>query len=60
MMGRLNRDPEQLFYSFHLEEAVPQEHSIRKIAAVLDLSWIRSELAPFYPDAQLELVGCMT
>ena len=49
MMGRLNRDPEQLFYSFHLEEAVPQEHSIRKIAAVLDLSWIRSELAPFYP-----------
>jgi hypothetical protein len=60
MMGRLNRDQEQLFYSFHLEEAVPQEHSIRKIAAVLDLSWIRSELAPFYPDAQLELVGCMT
>src|SRR6516225_12018512 len=38
MMGRLNHDQEQLFYSFHLEEAVPQEHSIRKIAAVLDLS----------------------
>src|SRR5215831_15938593 len=50
MMGRLNHDQEQLFYSFHLEEAVPQEHSIRKIAAVLDLSWIRSELAPFYPE----------
>src|SRR6516162_4287493 len=41
MMGRLNHDQEQLFYSFHLEEAVPQEHSIRKIAAVLDLSWRR-------------------
>ena len=39
MMGRLNHD-HQLFYAFHLEEAVPQEHSIRKIAAVLDLSWI--------------------
>ena len=50
MMGRLNHDQEQLFYSFHLEEAVPQERSIRKIAAVLDLSWIRSELAPFYPE----------
>ena len=50
MMGRLNHDQEQLFYSFHLEEAVPQEHSIRKIAAVLDLSWVRSELAPFYPE----------
>ena len=49
-MGRLNHDQEQLFYSFHLEEAVPQEHSIRKIAAVLDLSWVRSELAPFYPE----------
>src|SRR6516225_4075100 len=50
MMGRLNRDQEQLFYSFHLEEAVPQEHPIRKIAAVLDLSWIQSNLAPFYPE----------
>ena len=50
MMGRLNHDQEQLFYAFHLEEAVPQEHPIRKIAAVLDLSWIRSELAPFYPE----------
>jgi transposase len=50
MMGRLNHDQAQLFYSFHLEEAVPQDHPIRKIAAVLDLSWVRSELAPFYPE----------
>ena len=44
MMGRLNNDQAQLFYSFDLEKAVPQDHPIRKIAAVLDLSWIRSEL----------------
>src|SRR5215831_11529160 len=50
MMGRLNHDQAQLFYSFSLEEAVPNDHPIRKIAAVLDLSWIRSELAPFYPE----------
>jgi transposase len=50
MMGRLNHDQAQLFYSFHLEEAVPHDHPIRKIAAVLDLSWVRSELAPFYPE----------
>ena len=50
MMGRLNHDQAQLFYSFHLEEAVPQDHPIRKIAAVLVLSWVRSELAPFYPE----------
>jgi len=49
-MGRLNHDQAQLFYSFSLEEAVPNDHPIRKIAAVLDLSWIRSELAPFYPE----------
>jgi hypothetical protein len=50
MMGRLNHDQAQLFYSFHLDEAVPHDHPIRKIAAVLDLSWVRSELAPFYPE----------
>ena len=49
MMGRLNHDQEQLFYSFRLEEAVPHDHLTRKIAAVLDLSWVHSELAPFYP-----------
>jgi hypothetical protein len=50
MMGRLKHDQQQLFYSFHLDEAVPHDHPIRKIAAVLDLSWVRSELAPFYPE----------
>src|ERR1700738_4855352 len=50
MMGRLNHDQQQLFYSFHLDEAVPHDHPIRKIAAVLDLSWVRSEVAPFYPE----------
>ena len=38
MMGRLNRDQGQFFYSFHLEEAVPGDHAVRDIAAVLDLS----------------------
>ena len=49
MMGRLNHDQEQLFYSFRLDEAVPHDHLVRKIAAVLDLSWVHSELASFYP-----------
>ena len=48
MMGRLNRDQGQLFYSFRLEDAVPDDHLAREIAAVLDLSWARAELAPFY------------
>ena len=43
MMGRLNHDQGQLFYSFSLEEIVPDDHLVRKIAAVLDLSWVRAD-----------------
>ena len=48
MMGRLNRDQGQLFYSFCLDEMVPVDHRVREIAAVLDLSWVHAELAPYY------------
>jgi hypothetical protein len=49
MIGRLNRDQGQLFYSFCLEEVVPNDHRVREIAAVLDLSWVHAELAPHIP-----------
>src|SRR6478736_900286 len=49
MMGRLNHVQEQFFYSFRLDEAVPDDHPVRGIASVLDLSWVHAELAPFYP-----------
>ena len=48
MMGRLKRDQGQLFYSFCLDEVVPDDHLVREIAAVLDLSWVHAELAPHY------------
>ena len=48
-MGQLNHDQSEFFYSFRLDEAVPDDHPVRAIAAVLDLSWVRSVLAPFYP-----------
>jgi transposase len=48
MMGQLNRDQGQLFYCFNLEEVVPEDHLVRAIAAVLDLSWVHAELAPHY------------
>lgn len=50
MMGRLNHDQGQLFYSFCLEEVVPDDHLVRSIAAVLDVSWVHAELAPHYSD----------
>jgi transposase len=49
MMGRHNRDQGQLFYSFDLDAAVPRDHLVREIAAVLDLSWVYDELASHYP-----------
>src|SRR5438046_1888356 len=48
MMGRSSRDQGQLFYSFNLEEVVPDDHLVRAIAGILDLSWVRAELAPHY------------
>src|SRR3974390_1903359 len=48
MMGRLNHEQEQFFYSFRLDEAVPEDHPVREIATVVDLSWVYSELAPYY------------
>ncbi len=48
MMGRLERDQEQLFYEFRLDDLVPADHLARKVDAVLDLSWLRAELAPYY------------
>src|SRR3974390_3105976 len=48
MSGRLKLDQGQLFYSFNLDEAVPGDHLVRKIAAVLDLSWVHDELSSHY------------
>jgi transposase len=49
MMGRLKGDQSQLFYEFHLDDVVPDDHLVRDISAVLDLSWVHAELAPYYP-----------
>jgi len=49
MMGRQNNDQDALFYEFRLDEAVPDDHLVRKIDGVLDLSWVHAELVPHYP-----------
>ncbi len=50
MMGRRNQGQGQLFYEFRLEEAVPEDHLVRKIKELLDLSWVYAELAPYYSE----------
>jgi transposase len=50
MMGRRNQGQGQLFYEFRLDEAIPDDHLVRQIGALLDLTWVYAELAPYYSD----------
>jgi transposase len=48
MMGQQKSGQERLFYSFNLEDHVPQNHLLRGIDACLDLSGLRQHLAEHY------------
>jgi transposase len=50
MMGRRNQNQGQLFYEFRLDEAVPADHLVRRIGALLDLSWVYTDLARYYSE----------
>lgn len=48
MMGAALGQQDRLFYAFDLEAMIPEGHLLRRIDAVLDLSWLREELKPHY------------
>jgi hypothetical protein len=48
MMGCNSGGHNKLFYSFNLEDHVPQNHLLRAIDLFLDLSELRQYLAEFY------------
>ncbi len=48
MMGAPVGRQERLFYEFDLEDMVPSDHLLRRIDAVLDLSWLRDEMKAHY------------
>ena len=48
MMGRRKEWQGQFVYLFNLDEVVPPDHLVRQIDGLLDLSWVRKELAPYY------------
>ena len=48
MMGVRRVNQEALFYAFSLERHVPAGHLVRAIDGFIDLSDLRSRLAPFY------------
>lgn len=48
MMGRRQEFQATLFYEFNLEDHVPRDHLLRSVDRFVDLSDIRTHLAPFY------------
>jgi len=48
MMGQQGGGQDRLFYSFNLDDHVPQNHLLRGVHRFLDLSELRRHLAPFY------------
>lgn len=48
MMGRRTGGQERLFYEFDLDEVVPDDHLVRRVDGVLDLSWLHGEVEAFY------------
>ncbi len=47
-MGQQPPDQDALFYDFCLENYVPQDHLLRQIDALLDLSELRNHLSAYY------------
>lgn len=47
-MGEPSGRQDRLFYAFDLEDMVPADHLLRRIDAVLDLSWLRGEMKSHY------------
>ena len=48
MMGQRSVQQDELFYTFCLDNHVPRDHLLRRIDQLLDLTELRSHLAPFY------------
>ena len=42
MMGPAIGRQDRLFYEFDLEERIPHDYLLRRIDAVLDLSWLQA------------------
>jgi transposase len=52
MMGRQTGDQNRLFYSFNLEERVPEHHLLRRINPIVTgvLAELRTKLQPYYSE----------
>src|SRR5262245_13439665 len=51
MMGQQSRE-ESLFYSFRLEDQIPETHLLRLIDRYVDFSFVREQLQSFYSESR--------
>jgi len=47
-MGRRDGLQEELFVACFLRELIPEDHILRRVKRVLDLSWLREEVRELY------------
>lgn len=47
MMGKKKRS-ERLYYDFSLDDKVPQDHILRRIAEAVDFSFVHEIARPYY------------
>jgi hypothetical protein len=48
MLGRKERGQQELFISGSLRQLIPDDHVLARVDRVLDLSWLRREVADCY------------
>ena len=48
MLGRKGRDQLELFVAGSLDQLVPEDHVLARVHRVLDLGWLREEVADCY------------
>ena len=48
MIGKNDREQETLFISGRISDYVPEDHILKRVNKVLDLSWLRAEVAETY------------
>ena len=50
MIGRQDRSQRTLFMPGSLDQLVPDDHTLKRVDKVLDLSWLRKEVRDCYDD----------
>jgi transposase len=48
MIGRLNRGQRKIFITGDIDQFIPEDHILKRVDRVLDLSWLRNEVKKCY------------